>query len=612
MNLSKYIVFFVMFFVTSTLLYAQCLNESFSNIGNSGSYLSTNWIGDNGHSFNATDARTDQTINGKAITIRDGSLTVNGVIGGIGDLTVTTKRIFSGGSGNLNVFVNGTPVGVIPYGATVQTTTLTGINTLGAINLEIQTPSNGDRIGIDDLSWTCFSSTNIITTDAISNITYTVDCISSATGTVDFSSVGTFAAGNIFTAEISDASGSFASPTVIGTFAASGVDPSGTINFTIPANFTSGTGYRIRVLGDNPTTIGTDNGTDITITNSLPCPPPSISNTVSSTAFTVDCTTSATGTVNSSALGSHTAGNTFTAAISDASGSFASPTVIGTFAASGVDPSGTINITIPANFIAGTGYRIRVLSDTPVITGSDNGSNITITNSAPCTATLPSSGGLLINEFSNGSSGNKEYYEFIVAGECGAVIDVSGYIIDDNNGTFSTPGSYPAGSGIASGYLQLTNHAQWTAIPVGSVIVVFNADDRNPSLPADDPYDSDSDSLYVIPHNNTALFIIRNDIPNASLPDSTYFPTSSTSSSWDPLGIANSGDAIQVRQPNGDYFFGISYGKSSISGGPDGTKISGSSLGGNNGYFSDGDFRDVTNWTVGDAGTDETPGTYND
>lgn len=347
MNLSKHIVFFVMFFVTSTLLYAQCLNESFSNIGNSGSYLSTNWIGDNGHSFNATDARTDQTINGKAITIRDGSLTVNGVIGGIGDLTVTTKRIFSGGSGNLNVLVNSTLVGTIPYSATLQTTTLTGINTLGAINLEIQTPSNGDRIGIDDLSWTCFSSTNIITTDAISNITYTVDCISSATGTVDFSSVGTFAAGNIFTAEISDASGSFASPTVIGSFVASGVDPTGTISFTIPADFISGTGYRIRVIADNPTTYGTNNGIDISINNT-----------------------------------------------------------------------------------------------------------------SPCTPTSPTSGGLLINEFSNGPSGNKEYYEFIVAGKCGDVIDVSGYIIDDNNGTFSNPSTYPGGSGIATGYLQLTNHSQ--------------------------------------------------------------------------------------------------------------------------------------------------------
>src|SRR5690554_2741067 len=498
MNLLKLFLFVASTIITSSYVFSQCLNESFSNIGPYVGYQTETWTGDDGYIFTATDARTDQTINGKAITIRNGSLTVNNVSGGIGDLTITTIRSYSGGSDNLNVFVNGTPVGVIPYGATVQTTTLTGINTPGTINLVIQTPGSTDRVTLDDLSWTCYSTSNTISTNTVSSTNFTVDCTTSATGTVDFSSSNTFASGNVFTAELSDASGSFASPTVIGSFAASGVDPTGTISFTIPADFISGTGYRTRVIADNPTTYGTNNGIDISINNT-----------------------------------------------------------------------------------------------------------------SPCTPTSPTSGGLLINEFSNGPSGNKEYYEFIVAGKCGDVIDVSGYIIDDNNGTFSNPSTYPGGSGIASGYLQLTNHSQWTAIPVGSVIMVFNANDRNPLIPVDDPYDSNNDSLYVIPHNNASLFTIRNDIPNASPPDSSYFPTTSSSTVWSPLGIANAGDAVQVRQPNGNYFFGVSYGNSNITGGPDNTKISNSNLGGKNGYFSNGDFRDIANWSIGNAGTDETPGTYN-
>ncbi len=72
-------------------------------------------------------------------------------------------------------------------------------------------------------------------------------------------------------------------------------------------------------------------------------------------------------------------GNTFTAQISDASGSFASPTAIGTLSSTSV---GSIPITLPSNFPIGTGYRIRVVSSSPIIVGSDNGSNITITGSS--------------------------------------------------------------------------------------------------------------------------------------------------------------------------------------------------------------------------------------
>jgi hypothetical protein len=67
--------------------------------------------------------------------------------------------------------------------------------------------------------------------------------------------------------------------------------------------------------------------------------------------------------------------NTFTVQLSNASGSFANPTVIGTLNST---TSGTIQCQIPVNIPPGTGYRIRVVSSNPVIIGSDNGSNITI------------------------------------------------------------------------------------------------------------------------------------------------------------------------------------------------------------------------------------------
>lgn|GEM_PF-551511 len=80
-------------------------------------------------------------------------------------------------------------------------------------------------------------------------------------------------------------------------------------------------------------------------------------------------------------IGVYSAGNIFTAQLSNASGSFVSPVNIGTLSATG---SGTINAAIPFNTPAGSGYRIRVVSSNPAVTGNDNGSNITITATCPC------------------------------------------------------------------------------------------------------------------------------------------------------------------------------------------------------------------------------------
>ena len=63
---------------------------------------------------------------------------------------------------------------------------------------------------------------------------------------------------------------------------------------------------------------------------------------------------------------------TYTAQLSDASGSFLSPVAIGT------GTSSPILATIPGNTAAGTGYRIRVVSLTIPITGTANVSNITV------------------------------------------------------------------------------------------------------------------------------------------------------------------------------------------------------------------------------------------
>ncbi len=76
------------------------------------------------------------------------------------------------------------------------------------------------------------------------------------------------------------------------------------------------------------------------------------------------------------------AGSTFTAQLSSASGSFTSPVTLQSVASNGTG-SQSLNVTIPGNTASGTGYRIRIVSTAPVVTGSDNGANLTISSAAP-------------------------------------------------------------------------------------------------------------------------------------------------------------------------------------------------------------------------------------
>ncbi len=67
--------------------------------------------------------------------------------------------------------------------------------------------------------------------------------------------------------------------------------------------------------------------------------------------------------------------NIFTAQLSDAAGYFSSTVNIGTLNGT---TTGSITVIIPTNIPSGTSYRIRVVSSSPALIGTDNGSNLTI------------------------------------------------------------------------------------------------------------------------------------------------------------------------------------------------------------------------------------------
>lgn len=139
------------------------------------------------------------------------------------------------------------------------------------ISVNNGTVASGGNSRIDDII-VIGTSGNTINTGTISGSPF---CISTSTGisvTVPFTSSGTFNTNNIYTAELSDATGSFSVPTVIGTLASTA--NSGNISATIPANTPDGSAYRIRVISDDPYIIGANNGVNFYIVLN----PPEVSN----------------------------------------------------------------------------------------------------------------------------------------------------------------------------------------------------------------------------------------------------------------------------------------------------------------------------------------------
>lgn len=171
-------------------------------------------------------------------------------------------------------------------------------------------------------------------------------------------------------------------------------------------------------------------------------------------------------------------------------------------------------------------------------------------------AQVPAGGGLIVNEINQGT-GLKEFMEFVVLGDplnpC-AYVDLTGWVFDDNNGTFETCGT---GVGIASGHYRFTTC--YNAVPPGSILVVYNVADPYVGMPPDDPTDADGDGVYIIPSNSTCLEA-NYSVPISIPADCNYSGAYSTPTLTWAAGMANSGDVAQVRKPDYSFFHGFSYG----------------------------------------------------
>lgn len=249
--------------------------------------------------------------------------------------------------------------------------------------------------------------------------------------------------------------------------------------------------------------------------------------------------------------------------------------------------------------------------------------------------------GVVINEISQGSA-NKEYVELVITGTPGTTMDLRGWIIDDNSGIFS--GGYGTQLGIAPGHIKFSDICTWEKVPVGSIILLYNASDKNVSITIpDDPTDGNLDYTYVVPIYASATtcaamatsnlyFSSDCDKPNNVSYDQ-YTPPVYTNVDWNAMQLRNGGDAVQVRSSSGGFFQGISYGSKGSGSdcgtcalnqtnhpdysvyGTDALYFSGTS---NTTYANlnaiDNDFRKLSNWTKTTTASPnalETPGTWN-
>ena len=229
--------------------------------------------------------------------------------------------------------------------------------------------------------------------------------------------------------------------------------------------------------------------------------------------------------------------------------------------------------------------------------------------------------GLIINEFSQGNTGSREYIELLVVGKRtgnDSTADIRGWIIDDQNGWYGNTNG-------ADGHYRFKDIPEWSAVPYGSIILLYNSASGQKNLSitaADDPADANKDYAYILPINSSAYLEEHDNEPtNASGPNYVYPSATSTvgyngtSNTWVAHIALNDtgGDVLSVvsRTKRDSAFFSISYGYAIASGFRVPTITIADVAGGNSIGLVDSNYLMASKWNMAAVPSFETPGLPN-
>ena len=227
--------------------------------------------------------------------------------------------------------------------------------------------------------------------------------------------------------------------------------------------------------------------------------------------------------------------------------------------------------------------------------------------------------GLIVNEFSQGNTGNREYIEIVVVGNrtcTDSTADIRGWIFDDQNGWYGNSNS-------TQGHYRFRDVTNWSQVPFGSIILLYNSADKNQSISlADDPTDADGDLTYIVPINSSAYLEQFAAGPNNTAGPSYAYPAANSATGYVPTTnqwqflIAlnnNNGDVISLVSPGNrnSAFFSIGYGYV-VNAGFQSPLVNILNVGGNNSAFlSTGNYLNGSDWQIANVPINETPGLPN-
>lgn len=264
-NLPLRILFILVLGLSSFQIFSQTDADLYCTANNGcGTYISDVTIGtlvNNGTACSSNGYGNYTTMSYSAVTgsVFNISVTASGATGtSVLKIYIDWNKDYDLTDAGESIALNGSP-GAGPYTANV---TVPMNANIGFTRIRIRIGNNT----VTPCTYAAVGETedytlNILPAITVNSVSPSILCVGSQVY-VAYTTTITFNPGNVFTLQLSDDYGSFASPTDIGTISNTG---SGVMTAVIPNTVFFGTAYRLRIVANDPVCTSLDNGQDLIV-----------------------------------------------------------------------------------------------------------------------------------------------------------------------------------------------------------------------------------------------------------------------------------------------------------------------------------------------------------